>query len=286
MMILVADSGSTKCDWAIIHKNNSNKIIKTTTVGLNPFYCTQENILEVLTSLKRDHFKENDVVGKVFFYGAGCSNEFRNSLMKNSFQEIFPSAEISIDHDLLGAAKAVCGTEEGIACILGTGSNSCLYDGNEIVDNITNLGFLLGDEGSGAHLGKLLIQSYFYREMPNDISTMFKSTFIDKVPNYINHIYNQEKPNVFLASLSTFCLSNINHPFINQLCKTAFGEFFDKHILKYHNAQEIKIHFVGSIAYHFKDVIADELKIRNLQLGKIVKGPIDQLVEYHISKEL
>lgn len=281
-MIVIADGGSTKADWRIVD-NNLNQL-SFSTIGFNPFFFTSSEIEE---ELQRGLAKEFPVkeVSKVYFYGAGCSDAFRCSIIEEGLQPIFPNAKIVVEHDLMAAARATCNGQPGIACILGTGSNSCVYDGKHIIDHITNLGHLLGDEGSGSYLGKMLIKGYFYREFPNDIKIKFEEKYTLGKRDIINRIYDYNSANVFLASFAEFLSENKDHIYIQQLVNKAFSEFIDRHVRKYKNHNNLPIHFVGSIAYHFKEILNLVLQERNLELGKVIKKPIDNLVEYHLNFE-
>ena len=279
-MIVIADGGSTKADWRIVFNGKTQQSFST--IGFNPFFFTSEAIEKELNHTFVKEFPVNKVT-KVYYYGAGCSDAYRCSILKEGLQPIFPSAKVIVDHDLMAAARATCGGEPGIACILGTGSNSCNYDGEKIIDHITNLGHLLGDEGSGNYLGKMLIKGYFYREFPDDIKIKFEETYALGKRELINRIYDFKTANVFLASFAKFLSDNKDHIYIQQLVNKGFSEFIDRHVRKYKNHNTLPIHFVGSVAYHFEEILDLVLQERNLQLGMIIKKPIDNLVEYHIN---
>ncbi|MFK8009825.1 MAG: hypothetical protein AB8H03_25955 [Saprospiraceae bacterium] len=277
-MILIADSGSTKADWKTIHA--SGEVTDQSTRGFNPFI---QNTEAIEAGLMEDFDKslEKSKAKAVYYYGAGCSDDYRNSIVENALQKIFPNAKITVNHDLLASARALCGTEPGVACILGTGSNSCLYNGIEITDNVKNIGFLVGDEGSGSHIGKELLRGYFYREMPKDILTDFEKSFPEGQRGILDRIYDNPKPNVYLASFSKFLSSHQGHPYIQHLVFKSFDEFVRRHVLKYDGCQNLKINFVGSVAYYFKDILEIVLASYDLELGNIIKKPIDRLVEFH-----
>ena len=279
-MIVVADGGSTKADWRIVFDKDLQH--SSSTIGFNPFFYTSEAISN---ELKRDFAKEFPVkdATEVYFYGAGCSDEYRCSILKQGLQPIFPNAKVIVDHDLTAAARATCDAKPGIACILGTGSNTCSFDGQKIIDHITNLGHLLGDEGSGSYLGKMLIRGYFYREFPEDIKLKFEERYSLGKRELINRIYDYNTANVFLASFAKFLSDNKDHIYIQQLVNKGFSEFIDRHVRKYKDHNTLPIHFVGSVAYHFKEILNLVLVERNLHLGKVIKKPIDNLVEYHLN---
>ncbi len=279
-MFIIVDSGSTKADWQIVHADGTRELVST--MGFNPFFHDADRIE---TELKKDFTQKVavDNVQSVFFYGAGCSDVMRCAIIKEGLIRIFKHADITVDHDLLAAARACCGVKAGVACIIGTGSNTCLYDGEKITDNVTNLGFLLGDEGSGSHLGKRLIRAYFYRELPEEIKSAFEKTYGSDKRIILNNIYGAS-PNVYLASFATFVSQHKNHFFIQELVSQSFKELITRHILKYEGCHSLPINFVGSIAHHFRDILKVCLEKYHLKLGQVVKKPIDNLVEYHIQK--
>ena len=278
-MIAIVDSGSTKADWFLVGDRAPDEKISTT--GFNPFYQDSDYIYRSL----QNQFAEaawRKYIQKIHYYGAGCSDHTRCEIISVALQQVFPKAQVYVYHDLLAAARATCGNKEGIACILGTGSNSCLYDGNEIVDHVSNLGYLLGDEGSGGDLGKRLIRSYFYRELPDEIKRDFEKRFSLDKRSLLNTIYMNKKPNVYLASFARFLSDHKEHFYIQNMVSNAFGEFLDRHIRKYNNHNSLPIHFVGSVAYHFKDILRITLNERNLRPGIIIKKPIHNLTNYHL----
>lgn len=278
-MIAIVDSGSTKADWKIICP--AGKSSSASTTGFNPFFQDADYIYK---SLKKQLTGKEWLTGitSVYYYGAGCSDAYRCEIVRTALSRFFPGAEVSIHHDILASARATCGNEPGIACILGTGSNSCLYDGQKIIDNVTNLGYLLGDEGSGGHLGKRLIQGYFYRELPDDIKADFEERFPSGERALINEIYGVEKPNVYLASFARFISDHKTHFYIQQLVSQTFGEFLDRHVRKYNGHNTLPIHFVGSVAYHFKNILKIAIDERDLHMGIVLKKPIDNLAQFHM----
>ena len=277
-MILISDCGSTKADWKIL--KSSGEVGHQSTRGFNPFIQNSVTIESMLQEDFDDSLVKKEVK-EVFFYGAGCSDNYRCNIVETALQQIFPNAKIKVHHDLLASARALCGTEAGIACILGTGSNSCLYDGIEVIDNVTNIGSLLGDEGSGMHLGKELLRGYFYREMPEEIRTAFEVYCPDGKRGILNKAYDSPAPNVYLASFSKFLSQNSSHPYIQNIVFNCFDEFITRHVLKYDGNQKIKIHFVGSVAFHYKAILDVVLASHSLTLGKVIKKPIDSLVAFH-----
>ncbi|GAB4379497.1 MAG: ATPase [Salibacteraceae bacterium] len=276
-MMIIADSGSTKTDWAICHGAGEVKYL--TGVGLNPFFVSEDEVAaEVERVIGKGRASDEHTV--FWFYGAGCSNELRKSIVRNGLKRIFPGASVHVHHDLLGAARALCRNDPGVACILGTGSNSCLYDGKEIIDNIKALGYVLGDEGSGADLGKALVRAYAYREMPTDIAESF-TALTGGVESILEAVYNQPLANRYLASFAPFCSEWLAHPFMKKLVENRFACFVERHLLKYSSVTSLTVHFVGSVAFHFAEILTQVCNSRGLQTGTILKRPIDALIEYH-----
>jgi glucosamine kinase len=277
-MLIIVDGGSTKADWEVVFPDGRRELHST--AGFNPFFHDAQHIEGVL----RKNFTQEvevDKVKQVYYYGAGCSDKMRCAIVKLGLTPVFPNAQIEVEHDLLASARAACGTKAGIACIIGTGSNTCLYDGKEITDNVTNMGYLLGDEGAGSHFGKLIMRAYFYRELPDDIEAKFEAEFGKDKRHFLNKMYG-ESPNVYLASFAKFFAANHKHFYIQKLVGEAFTELVERHILKYENCHKLPVCFVGSIAFHFKDILKVILEEHELKLGKIIQKPIDKLVEFHL----
>lgn len=277
-MVLIADSGSTKTDWNMITDASTTENVQT--LGFNPMYQNTEEIYSELESALLPNLKEKNPEA-VYFYGAGCSSPDRNKIVADALLKAFPDSQIHVDHDLLSAARAVCGHNPGIACILGTGSNTCLYDGNEITDNIPSLGFLLGDEGSGAYLGKLLIKAYLYRELPDELANSLKNTFNLTKESVLNAVYREPMPNRYMATFARFVYEKRKNPAIKELIYTAFEEFFERHVIKYDGHMELPVNFVGSVAYYFADNLKFVAKKYGLRIGTIIQSPSEGLIKYH-----
>jgi glucosamine kinase len=279
-MQLIADSGSTKTSWRLA--KSKNDVQKASTIGYNPHYFTTENME---ASLKVNLLPQLNVsaeeITEIYFYGAGCSSPTSNKVVEDAFKHIFTNAMIDVDHDLLGAARALCGKNAGIACILGTGSNSCLFDGVDITDNVTSLGFMLGDEGSGASLGRRLVKAYFYRDLPKDISDLFYATYKVDKDAIFHHVYKSALPSRYMAQFSKFLSQNIEHPVIYDLVKAEMNSFVDTQISKYQGINELPIHLLGSVAFYFKAIIETIFNERGYTLGRIIREPIETLVDYH-----
>jgi len=277
-MILIADSGSTKTDWCLIDSNGERKTIQT--IGINPYLMNAKEINEVLIK-ELYPFIYPDKVKEIYYYGAGCSTEKKCQTIDNVLNDFFTQATIEVHHDLLGAARALCGHEAGIACILGTGSNSCLFDGKEITESVVSLGYLLGDEGSGAYMGKKLISDYFHKEVPLELSESFNQRFNPTVENVLDAVYNQPRPSRFLASFSPFILENIDHPYLKSLVSGCFDEFFKINVSKYSNYQTVKVNFLGSIAFYFHDLLLESAEKAGIKTDKIYRSAIEGLIDYH-----
>jgi len=276
-MIVVVDSGSTKADWKMVNETGVQSI---TTMGFNPVFHTENKIYQELLEAFDNEVK-TETATHVYYYGAGCWDEKLKKVVSNALSRVFQKAGIEVQHDLLGAARATCGRDPGISCILGTGSNSCLYDGDDVIDNVTNLGYLLGDEGSGTHLGKSLIRAYFYRELPKALRNELEQDYPGGQQGMLGRIYGKETPNVYLASFTKFMGRNRNHPFVQHLLYNSFVEFIDRHVRKYPGHLSLPIHFIGSVAYHFQEVIQVVLEERAMAPGNFIQKPIDKLVSFH-----
>ena len=279
-MIVVTDSGSTKADWIFADSGGFEQLVRTQ--GVNPFLHGSDQITRMVGQDLTGSAPVKDV-NDVYFYGAGCSDQKRCHIMKSGLQGIFPNARIHVEHDLLAAARAACGREPGIACILGTGSNSCAYDGTQITDNVPSLGYLVGDEGSGSHLGKALLKAFYYRELPADLDTAFANEKAADKTAVFDQIYG-EKPNVYLASLSEFLTSRLDHPFVEAMASDCFREFLQRHVVKYDRHKELPIHYVGSIAFLYQEIIRKVMEDMGLHLGRVIRKPIVELVAFHLQE--
>ncbi|MCX6234133.1 MAG: hypothetical protein NT175_05315 [Bacteroidetes bacterium] len=278
-MILIADSGATKTDWAIIH--NIDEIRTAQTIGFNPYFIKSEGILEELEK-NLYPFLDNSKVNAVHFYGAGCSTPKNCDIVSSALEDFFRNADIQVEHDLLGSARALCGHKEGIACILGTGSNSCYYDGKEIKENVSSMGFVLADEGSGAYMGKQLVRDYFLEEMPANIRDKFENKYHLTLETTLDAVYNKPRPNRFLASFAYFLSENIHEPYITELIKNAFNNFLRFQVMKYSRYKDLSLNAVGSIAIQFKKLLKEVAEEKGIKTGKILQTPMDGLVCYHL----
>jgi N-acetylglucosamine kinase-like BadF-type ATPase len=278
-MILIADCGSTKCDWLVIQAGQDQSLENT--VGFSPYFHSTAEIRTIIETqlLIRLDSKQVDAV---YFYGTGVHDAFRAGIVEAALKQVFSNAQIEVEHDLLASARATCGRNAGIACILGTGSNSCYYDGNEIVDNVTSLGWLLGDEGSGTYMGKALLRAMFYRELPADLNQAFRISYPEGAEAILKRIY-EKGANAYLATFTRFLGDHLNHPFISGLVHQCISDFFERQVSKYPVLQQVPVHFVGSIAHHFQEILLKCMEERQLKPGVIIRKPIYQLADYHLS---
>ncbi len=280
MSILIADSGATKTDWCLVNGN----VQTFSTEGLNPYYHTTDSIIEVI---RENLLPELDKpVDEVFIYVAGCDGEEKYNVVKEALRSCFPDSETHIYHDLLGAARACFLKEPGIACILGTGSNSCLYDGEEIVEHIPSLAFILGDEGSAGYFGKKLINKYFRFEIPDDLKEDLEQNYNMSL-EYINKgLYDGDQKSRFIASYGAFLGDHADHPFVREILYEGFENFITRIVLNYSNAQDYEVRFIGSVAVAYQDLIKEILQEHNLKPGSFVKNPMEQLVTFHTDPAL
>lgn len=276
-MIVIADMGATKTDWSFAEGSTVIKNIQTK--GFNPYFHTTGEIVDLL----RSDFVDEDFseVEEVHFYGAGCSTEEKIKTVEHALKIYFPYAIVEVSHDLLASARALCGNSPGIACILGTGSNTCLFDGTDIISNNPSLGFLLGDEGSGGDLGRELIKAYYYGRLTPELNSKFEKQFNTDKTSLLGNVYSTDKPNAYCAAFTPFLNQNIEEECILELVKNSFREFFTSHILTYENYQKLPINFVGSIAHHFKSQLEQVAKEFGTRVGVIIKAPVGKLIEYH-----
>ncbi|MBC7826931.1 MAG: N-acetylglucosamine kinase [Chitinophagaceae bacterium] len=277
MAILIADSGSTKCEWCLVNGNKKQVVI---TQGLSPYFLDSTQIEVILRNELLPALKKS-VVDIVHFYGTGCLNPENAKIVKKAIKAVFKEAEVNVSHDLMGAARSLCGNNKGIACILGTGSNSCYFNGQKIVRNSPGLGYVLGDEGSGAYLGKKVIQYYLYQTFDEDLRYKFDEKYKTNSTEILENVYKKPLPNRYLASFTLFLSENRGHYMIENIIEDGLNDFFYNHLCKYGEIWKQPIHFVGGVSFAFKDVIHELCNGYEFTLGKIVKNPLEGLVEYH-----
>ncbi|MGV6829457.1 MAG: N-acetylglucosamine kinase [Flavobacteriales bacterium] len=281
-MILFTDGGSTKCDWVLINKKKQI-VFQTRTKGLNPAILSEHELQTII--------KENLQLQSIFnqslkidFYGAGCGTTRPKQLLKKVLENLFPLAQVSVFEDTLAAVRSVTNTKS-IVCILGTGSNSCYFDGKNIHFCFESLGFSVMDDASGNYFGKQLLRDYFFKNMPNNIKKQFEATFNLEADFIKNNLYKQEKPNVYLASFVTFIFNSKDQDnYFNSLLKKGFLEFIKNYILCYKNAKEVPIHFIGSIVHFALETLKECLQEHHLKLGKVERKPIIGLTNYYTNK--
>ncbi|SMO71645.1 N-acetylglucosamine kinase [Solitalea koreensis] len=281
-MIIIADGGSTKTNWCLLNKEN--KKIYFNTEGYNPYFIDTEGIIQSLRTTLPDNIEISDIE-HVSFYGAGCSNEDKKNVVAKALETVFSKARVYVGHDLLAAARALLGTESGFAAILGTGTNSCLYDGHDITMNVDSLGYMLGDEGSGSYIGKRILRDYMRGSMPLEMAEAFHRTFGYSHAEIMEQLYKKPLPNRYLASFSKFVYDNNNvQPYARDVVKEAFTAFFRDLVSRYPDYQNYKFNCIGSVGYNFRDILSEVSAEFGMQVGKIVRSPIDDLVQYHINE--
>lgn len=279
MMQLIVDSGSTKTDWLLL--KGSEIMLQTNSIGFNPYFQTKEVIsLEITKQIHPQliHFLPDIEV--VHYYGTACSTEENCDLVKEAIQTSLGLKNIYVEHDLLAAARALCQKEAGIAGILGTGSNSCLYDGKFILENVPSAGYLWADYGGGSQIGKFMMRDYFEDTMPNDLRKEFEAAGYTK-DNILNNVYKKGVPSRYLATVSKFASQHLHQAYVKKVLKECFTSFFVQQVSKYTNAKQYKVHTVGSIGFYFKDLVAEVAKEQEFDMGTVIKSPIEGLIQFH-----
>lgn len=276
-MILLADGGSTKVDWCLVDKGQLIKQVFTK--GANPFFRSREDISEDIKTTLLPQLK-GAVIDQVFFYGAGCAFPDKNEVIRAAIADHIRTSSIEVGSDLLAAARALCGKRKGIACIIGTGSNSCFYDGQKIAENVSPLGYILGDEGSGAVLGRLFLGSCLKNQLTEGLKEKFLNQFELTPALILEKVYKEPMPNRFLASLSPFLKENIEDKTIYALVYNAFKDFFVKNVMQY-DYKNNAVHFTGSLSYYYQDVLRCVAADLGVQIGTIVQLPMEGLIRYH-----
>ena len=276
-MLLVADSGSSKADWILTLSNTEQIPFRTS--GINPFFLSEKDIVKIFQNIP-EILPYTDKVKEIYFFGAGCSSPDRREQISNALTKVFKNAFVSVDIDIVASIYATTGKSKGICCIIGTGSNITYFDGSKISESKHGLGYILGDEGSGTWLGKQLITSYLYGKMPRDLSEKFAAKYkIDK-ELILKYVYQQPSPNFYLTSFAPFLSENLSHPFVIDTLKKGFTEFIETNIKSYSDYKEQTCHFVGSIAFHFSDILTELCESNQIKVGKILKHPIDELSQF------
>jgi glucosamine kinase len=280
-MLLITDSGSTKTEWCLLNnETKTHKILQTS--GINPYYQDEETIYGIL---KNEFKKEIPGLLKIFFYGAGCGNDKAKAIVVNALNKHFNPVSLAVESDLMAAAHSLCMHHEGIACILGTGSNSCYYNGREIIQHVPALGYILGDEGSGADIGRRLIADILKKQLPAHVISRFFEAY-SFTPDLIQEqVYKHPFPNRFLAQFTTFIAENLHEITLHNLVKSSFNKFFIRNVKQYPKAQEQPINFTGSIAFYFQNILNESAVENGFHLGIIIPSPMERLIQYHIENE-
>lgn len=274
---LIADSGATKAEWCLVNNGKKKTVF---TQGISPYFLNTEQITDLLVKELKPKLK-NTEVDEVYYYGTGCANPVNAKSVKKAVSKVFTGAKVDVTHDLMAAARALCGRQKGVACILGTGSNSCYYDGKKIVKNSPGLGYVLGDEGSGAYLGKKVIQYYLYGTFDDELRGRFDLTYTTNTTEILENVYKKPMPNRYLASFTKFLADNRGHYMIENIIEDGLNDFFFNHLCKYRETWTLPIHFAGSVAFGFRDVLQQLCDSYEFELGKVMKNPMEGLVAYH-----
>ena len=277
MATLIADCGATKSEWCLLINGKKKTFF---TQGISPYFLSNEAITALLQKELLPKIK-NTTIQKIFFYGTGLGNPAHAKSMKHILKKLFSNAWIEVNTDMFAAARAMCGNANGIVCILGTGSNSCFYNGKKIVKNNPSLGYILGDEGSGAYLGKKVLQYYLYQTFDEELMNSFNKTYATDKASIINSVYKNPTPNKYLASYAKFLSENRGHYMIENIIEDGLNDFFIHHIYKYRESWLYPIHFTGSIAFAFKNVLKDLCNSFELEFGNVAKNPMPGLIQYH-----
>jgi glucosamine kinase len=279
MMILIADSGSTKTHWGLADENPACPVIEFQTSGINPFYQDRNSILQILQ--KEFTLKIGRPV-RLFFYGAGCSGIDSKAIVYEPLNTFFKPTSLSVESDLMAAAHSLCQHEAGLACIMGTGSNSCYYNGKEITRHVPSLGYILGDEGSGADIGRRLVADILKHQLPDEVAEHFFTTFHYTREEILEHVYKNPFPNRFLAGFAIYVAENIGIPALRNMVKAGFHKFFNRNIRQYPEAEKHPVHFTGSIAWHFREILSESASENGFHVGLITQNPMEGLIKFHI----
>ncbi|MDR1679160.1 MAG: ATPase [Prevotellaceae bacterium] len=277
-MQLIADSGSTKTQWCLLQGTEVVKEIFTE--GINPFYQDEAQIRREIAEIVVPQFSEVHEIAAVHFYGAGCAFPDKKRMVSNAIHSSFAAAEIEVNNDLLAACRALFGTEAGIACILGTGSNSCLYNGHDIEENVSPLGFILGDEGSGAAIGKRFIADLLKNQYPEELSAKFFEQHHITPADIMEAVYRKPFPNRFLAQFTYFMHSHQEEIHIREMVYHSFVDFFTRNIHQY-DYQRYTVACMGSVAFYFEKILREAGIMSRIKIGKVIKGPMNGLIDYH-----
>lgn len=274
---LIADSGATKCQWALVKDGKTRTI---TTQGISPYFLTGDQITALLSKELIPKLK-GAAITHIHFYGTGLANTDNAAIVKKVLKSLFPKAKTEVATDILAAARALCGKEKGVACNLGTGTICCYYDGKKVVKTSPGLGYILGDEGSGTYLGKKVVQYYLYKTYDEELMARFEKRFQTSYNEILDSVYKQPLANRYLASFAIFLAENRGHYMIENIIEDGLNDFFFTHLYKFRESWTMPIHFIGSIAFGFRDVLKELCNTYELELGKVIKTPMQGLLAYH-----
>ena len=280
MAILIADSGSTKCEWCFV-LNRRKQIIETQ--GASPYFLNEPQLIEMMQKELLPGLNKRTPT-HIYFYGTGCGTAANRAIVKRAITKVFPEAKVEVEHDLTGAARALCGENQGIVAILGTGSNSGYYNGKKIVRNSPGLGYVLGDEGSGAYFGKKVLQHYLYKTFDMELHVKFHKKYQVVAADILDAVYKKPLPNRYIASFTLFLAKNRGHYMIENIIEDGFWDFFSIHLAHYPESGKIPVYFTGSVAFGFQDVLKELCKIFGWQAGKFLAKPMEGLIAYHKTK--
>lgn len=281
-MIAIVDSGSTKSSWVFVDKLLRKHEFKT--VGFNPYYQNSEEIFQTISKDLLPHIPTEEPVEEIHFYGAGCERASQKAIVASGIKKAFPLTEIHVDHDMLAAARSLFGHKPGIACIAGTGANTCYYDGVKIIENIYSPGLALADEGSGGFLGKLLARDYIRKALPEHLMKKFEEFTADRLEDILDKVYKKPFPNRYLASLAPFVVKHQEDPYMFQMAYENFEQMFRHCICRYEKHKTLPIRFIGSIAAHLRPVLDKVAADKGLKVDKVVANPMEGLVDFHLQK--
>ncbi len=274
---IIADSGATKCQWTIVQENKKKTI---TTIGISPYFLSTEEIVQIIEKAF-DKKVDCAAIKNVYFYGTGLSNPSNVQILKKALTKVFKKASLDIQTDLMAIARAACMDQKGVVCILGTGSNAGFYNGKKINKNSPGLGYVLGDEGSGAYLGKKVLQYYLYKTFDEDLMNAFEQKYHLDRASILNKVYKEPLANRYIAQFTEFLVENRGHYMIENIIEDGINDFFFTHLNKLNESWLHPIHFVGSVAYGFKDILKQLAQTYEFELGKIMKTPSEGLLAYH-----
>lgn len=276
-MKLIADSGATKTTWSLLTDSGA---MTHDTAGFNPYYNGPDVLRQILEKEMNPDIMEA-AISHIYYYGSGCSTEKNCGIVSNALALHFPEARIEVQHDLLAAARALLGRSEGIACILGTGSNSCAYDGEKITANVASLGYMLGDEGSGAYIGRKFLSAYLKKKLAREILDAFNNEYHYSLEDILRSVYNEGNPSSYMASFTRFLAKHEHHDDVREILHASFVEFFEESVSKYDRYKQLPVSFVGSVAFHFRHILNEAAWQAGISLGRIEQAPMEGLIRFH-----